>query len=206
MDDINLHFTGDFHAIGAAHNLLSAMVDNHIYHQLEPKLDPRRVPGTPASQQRQQKKQRQKQALLLPSAEEYSSFAQSLQSQSLREPAVTMSLRALSLRNDDSALISDYYMRMGRLFQLQQRQSESLHTFQIAQWHYAQSHGQIKSSVKYSDTRGYQYNPQSYVLERRGPAAAQNCLRGHKVVWVGDRCELNHTNSFSHPSDSSHLI
>ena len=30
MEDINLHFTGDFHAIGAAHNLLSAMVDNHI--------------------------------------------------------------------------------------------------------------------------------------------------------------------------------
>lgn len=32
MDEINLHFTGDFHAIAAAHNLLSAMVDNHIYH------------------------------------------------------------------------------------------------------------------------------------------------------------------------------
>ena len=31
MEDINLHFTGDFHAIGAAHNLLSAMLDNHIY-------------------------------------------------------------------------------------------------------------------------------------------------------------------------------
>ena len=31
MEDINLHFTGDFHAIGAAHNLLSALVDNHIY-------------------------------------------------------------------------------------------------------------------------------------------------------------------------------
>jgi formate--tetrahydrofolate ligase len=32
MDDINLHFTGDFHAIGIAHNLLSAMIDNHIHH------------------------------------------------------------------------------------------------------------------------------------------------------------------------------
>ena len=31
MEDINLHFTGDFHAIGAANNLLAAMVDNHIY-------------------------------------------------------------------------------------------------------------------------------------------------------------------------------
>ena len=30
MDDINLHFTGDFHAISSAHNLLSAMVDNHM--------------------------------------------------------------------------------------------------------------------------------------------------------------------------------
>jgi formate--tetrahydrofolate ligase len=31
MEDINLHFTGDFHAVGAAHNLLSALIDNHIY-------------------------------------------------------------------------------------------------------------------------------------------------------------------------------
>src|SRR5471030_2485071 len=31
MDEINLHFTGDFHAITAAHNLLAAMIDNHIY-------------------------------------------------------------------------------------------------------------------------------------------------------------------------------
>ena len=31
MEDINLHFTGDMHAIGVAHNLLSAMLDNHIY-------------------------------------------------------------------------------------------------------------------------------------------------------------------------------
>jgi formate--tetrahydrofolate ligase len=30
MEDINLHFTGDFHAIGAAHNLLAALLDNHI--------------------------------------------------------------------------------------------------------------------------------------------------------------------------------
>lgn len=43
MQDINLHFTGDIHAVGAAHNLLTAMVDNHIYRRLEPMLDPRRV-------------------------------------------------------------------------------------------------------------------------------------------------------------------
>jgi formate--tetrahydrofolate ligase len=41
MDEINLHFTGDLHAIGAANNLLAAMVDNHIYWQTEPKLDVR---------------------------------------------------------------------------------------------------------------------------------------------------------------------
>ena len=43
MEDINLHFTGDFHAIGAAHNLLSAMVDNHIYWENQQRLDLRRV-------------------------------------------------------------------------------------------------------------------------------------------------------------------
>lgn len=43
MEDINLHFTGDMHAIGAAHNLLSAMVDNHIYWENELRLDSRRV-------------------------------------------------------------------------------------------------------------------------------------------------------------------
>jgi formate--tetrahydrofolate ligase len=43
MEDINLHFTGDLHAIGAANNLLAAMADNHIYYGLEPRLDPRRV-------------------------------------------------------------------------------------------------------------------------------------------------------------------
>ncbi|MBC6497294.1 MAG: formate--tetrahydrofolate ligase [Alphaproteobacteria bacterium GM7ARS4] len=43
MVDINLHFTGDFHAITSAHMLLSAMVDNHIYWRHDPKLDPRRV-------------------------------------------------------------------------------------------------------------------------------------------------------------------
>lgn len=43
MADINLHFTGDMHAVGAAHNLLSAMVDNHIYWGNDPKIDPRRV-------------------------------------------------------------------------------------------------------------------------------------------------------------------
>ena len=43
MEDINLHFTGDFHAIGAAHNLLSAMIDNHIYWDNALGLDPRRI-------------------------------------------------------------------------------------------------------------------------------------------------------------------
>ena len=43
MEDINLHFTGDFHAIGVAHNLLSALVDNHIYWSNELELDSRRV-------------------------------------------------------------------------------------------------------------------------------------------------------------------
>lgn len=43
MEDINLHFTGDMHAIGAAHNLLSAIVDNHIYWENELRLDSRRV-------------------------------------------------------------------------------------------------------------------------------------------------------------------
>ncbi len=43
MEDINLHFTGDFHAIGAANNLLAAMVDNHIYQGNELNIDPRKV-------------------------------------------------------------------------------------------------------------------------------------------------------------------
>ncbi len=43
MEDINLHFTGDFHAITSSHMLLSAMIDNHIYWNLEPKIDNRRV-------------------------------------------------------------------------------------------------------------------------------------------------------------------
>ncbi|MEM9384716.1 MAG: formate--tetrahydrofolate ligase [Pseudomonadota bacterium] len=43
MEDINLHFTGDFHAIGAAHNLLSAMTDNHINHGNALELDPRLI-------------------------------------------------------------------------------------------------------------------------------------------------------------------
>jgi formate--tetrahydrofolate ligase len=43
MDDINLHFTGDFHAITSAHALLSAMLDNHLHRRLEPVVDPRRV-------------------------------------------------------------------------------------------------------------------------------------------------------------------
>ncbi|HGO8804673.1 TPA: formate--tetrahydrofolate ligase [Neisseria meningitidis] len=43
MEDINLHFTGDFHAIGAANNLLAAMLDNHIYQGNELDIDPKRV-------------------------------------------------------------------------------------------------------------------------------------------------------------------
>src|SRR6202045_4905685 len=43
MEDINLHFTGDLHAIGTANNLLAALIDNHIYYGLEPRIDPRRV-------------------------------------------------------------------------------------------------------------------------------------------------------------------
>ncbi len=43
MEEINLHFTGDFHAIGIAHNLLSAMIDNHIYWGNKLDIDPRRV-------------------------------------------------------------------------------------------------------------------------------------------------------------------
>lgn len=43
MEDLNLHFTGDIHAIGAANNLVAAMVDNHIYQGNELKIDPRRV-------------------------------------------------------------------------------------------------------------------------------------------------------------------
>ena len=43
MTDINLHFTGDFHAIGAAHNLLAALIDNHMHWDNELDIDPRRV-------------------------------------------------------------------------------------------------------------------------------------------------------------------
>ena len=43
MEDINLHFTGDFHAIGAAHNLLSALIDNHIHWGNELGIDARRM-------------------------------------------------------------------------------------------------------------------------------------------------------------------
>ena len=43
MEDINLHFTGDFHAITSAHNLLSAMLDNSLHHGNPLKLDPRRI-------------------------------------------------------------------------------------------------------------------------------------------------------------------
>ncbi|MFY7779683.1 MAG: formate--tetrahydrofolate ligase, partial [Tagaea sp.] len=43
MADINLHFTGDIHAIGAAHNLLAALVDNHVYWGKTPAIDPKRI-------------------------------------------------------------------------------------------------------------------------------------------------------------------
>lgn len=43
MEDINLHFTGDFHAIGAAHNLLAALIDNHINHGNALGIDSRRI-------------------------------------------------------------------------------------------------------------------------------------------------------------------
>lgn len=43
MEDINLHFTGDFHAIGAANNLLAAMLDNHIFQGNELNIDPERI-------------------------------------------------------------------------------------------------------------------------------------------------------------------
>lgn len=43
MEDINLHFTGDFHAITSAHNLLAAMLDNHIHHGNELGIDVRRI-------------------------------------------------------------------------------------------------------------------------------------------------------------------
>ena len=43
MEDINLHFTGDIHAVGSAHNLLAAAVDNHVYHSNELGIDPRQV-------------------------------------------------------------------------------------------------------------------------------------------------------------------
>jgi formate--tetrahydrofolate ligase len=43
MEDINLHFTGDFHAIGIAHNLLAALIDNHIHHGNALNIDARRI-------------------------------------------------------------------------------------------------------------------------------------------------------------------
>ena len=43
MEDINLHFTGDFHAVTSAHNLLAAMLDNKIYHEGLSNIDPRRI-------------------------------------------------------------------------------------------------------------------------------------------------------------------
>jgi formate--tetrahydrofolate ligase len=43
MEEINLHFTGDLHAVTAAHNLLAAVVDNHLHQKNAPEIDPRRV-------------------------------------------------------------------------------------------------------------------------------------------------------------------
>ena len=43
MDEINLHFTGDFHAITSAHNLLAALIDSHLFHGNELNLDPNSI-------------------------------------------------------------------------------------------------------------------------------------------------------------------
>ncbi len=43
MEDINMHFTGDIHAVSSAHNLLSALIDNHIFRRKKPLIDPRRI-------------------------------------------------------------------------------------------------------------------------------------------------------------------
>lgn len=43
MEDINLHFTGDIHAVSAAHDLLAAVLDNHLHQRSDPEIDPRRV-------------------------------------------------------------------------------------------------------------------------------------------------------------------
>jgi formate--tetrahydrofolate ligase len=43
MEEINLHFTGDLHAVSAAHNLLAAVVDNHLHHKHSPEINPRQV-------------------------------------------------------------------------------------------------------------------------------------------------------------------
>jgi formate--tetrahydrofolate ligase len=43
MEEINLHFTGDLHAVSATHNLLAAVVDNHLHHKQGPEIHPRRV-------------------------------------------------------------------------------------------------------------------------------------------------------------------
>jgi formate--tetrahydrofolate ligase len=43
MEDINLHFTGDFHAITSAHNLLAAVADNHLHHRHTPEMNPRHI-------------------------------------------------------------------------------------------------------------------------------------------------------------------
>jgi formate--tetrahydrofolate ligase len=49
MDEINLRLTGDIDAVAAAHNLLAALIDNHLFHGNPGGLDPRRSPGRAAS-------------------------------------------------------------------------------------------------------------------------------------------------------------
>jgi formyltetrahydrofolate synthetase len=43
MEEINLHFTGDLHAVSATHNLLSAVLDNHLHHKGVPEINPRNL-------------------------------------------------------------------------------------------------------------------------------------------------------------------
>jgi len=49
MEDINLHFTGDLHAVTMAHNLCAAMVDNHLHHQNSRKFIPAKSSGSACS-------------------------------------------------------------------------------------------------------------------------------------------------------------
>ena len=49
MEEINLHFTGDIHAVGAATNLLAALIDNHLHHGNALGIDPRQSSGSAPS-------------------------------------------------------------------------------------------------------------------------------------------------------------